>query len=340
MKKLNSVCTENIFAIGLFIFAIIFPIMNSAYTVDKFSYFYSVCLLSFSITLIWGYTGIFSFGQATFYGIGAYTYAIVSLCTDKNLTLLAIVAGVAITFVVALILGYFIFYGGVNEIFTGIITLCISLVCESFMVQTSGPEYKILGVWLGGFNGLNNIPKIKIGNLSLTDIKLYLVTVIITFVIYIVFRIISHSNIGYAMFGIRESKSRSELLGFNTAKIQTLVFATSGALAGLGGVLFASWSGYVVPSTLSVSASTVAVVMVAVAGKKNITGVMIMTVIYSWFTQYLASTGNKFSNIILGVILVLVVMFMPNGIMQELFTKVDGIFTFLKRKELNKISSK
>ncbi len=332
MKSLTSICTENAVGVAILIFAVTFPVFHDGYTVDQFTNFYIACILSFSIMSIWGYTGIFSFGQAAFFGIGAYVYAIVSLCTDKNLTLPAVLAGILVPFVMALIIGYFIFYGGVSEIFTGIITLCISLVCQSFMVQTSGPEWKLLGVWLGGFNGLNNIPKIQLGGFTFSGNSMYFLAVATVFVLYFIFRQLSRSNLGYAMFSVRESKARSELFGFRVARIQTMTFAVSGALAGLGGVLFASWSGYVVPSTLSVDASTVAVVMVAVAGKKNITGIMLMTIIYSWFTQYLASQGNQYSNIILGVILVLAVMFMPEGIMQEIFNRVDRLGLSIRNK--------
>ncbi len=333
MKRIKSLCTENVTAVLVLLFAIIFPFFSSAYKVDQFTGFYITCLLSFSIVLIWGYTGIFSFGQAAFYGIGAYTYAIISLCSDKNLTILAAVIGVAIAGLVATVLGYFIFYGGVNEIFTGIITLCVSIVLETFIVQTSGPEWKILGVWIGGYNGLNNIPKLQIGNFQFMNIWMYILVIVIVFGIYFTFRQLTHSNTGYAMFGVRESKSRSELFGYKTAKIQTLVFGVSGALAGLGGVLFSAWSGYVVPSTLSVGNSTVAVVMVALAGRKNVTGALIMTVLYSFLTHEMAASGNVWSNVILGILLVVIVMFMPEGALVELFNLSDRCFAKLTKKK-------
>lgn len=333
MKRIKSLCTENVTAVLVLLFAIIFPLFNSAYKVDQFTGFYITCLLSFSIVLIWGYTGIFSFGQAAFYGIGAYTYAIISLCSDKNLTILAAVIGVAIAGLVATVLGYFIFYGGVNEIFTGIITLCVSIVLETFIVQTSGPEWKILGVWIGGYNGLNNIPKLQIGNFQFMNIWMYILVLVIVFGIYFAFRQLTHSNTGYALFGVRESKSRSELFGYKTAKIQTLVFGVSGALAGLGGVLFSAWSGYVVPSTLSVGNSTVAVVMVALAGRKNVTGALIMTVLYSFLTHEMAASGNVWSNVILGILLVVIVMFMPEGALVELFNLSDRCFAKLTKKK-------
>lgn len=334
MKSIKSLCTENITAILILLFAVTFPFFNSAYKVDQFTGFYITCLLSFSIVLIWGYTGIFSFGQAAFYGIGAYTYAIISLCSDKNLTIVAAIVGVLLAGLLATILGYFIFYGGVNEIFTGIITLCVSIVLETFIVQTSGPEWKILGVWIGGYNGLNNIPKLQIGNFQFVNIWMYVLVIVVVFGIYFAFRKLTRSNTGYALFGIRESKTRSELFGYKTAKIQTLTFGVSGALAGLGGVLFSAWSGYVVPSTLSVGNSTVAVVMVALAGRKNVTGALIMTVIYSFITHEMAASGNVWSNVILGLLLVVIVMFMPEGALVELFKLLDNCFGKLAKKKV------
>ncbi|WP_294379387.1 branched-chain amino acid ABC transporter permease, partial [uncultured Clostridium sp.] len=235
----------------------------------------------------------------------------------------------------AALLASFIFYGKINNIFTGIITMCVATVLETFMTQTSDGKWKVLGVPLGGFNGLNNIPSLAIGNFDFIGPSFYILVIVFLLIIYLLMRKVQVSRSGYALFGIRENQIRSELFGYNTAKIQTIAFSVSGALAGLAGVLFASWSGYVVPTNFSVSASTIAVVMVAVAGRKNVTGAMIMTLIYSWFTQFLATTGSEYSQLILGVLLILVVLFIPDGILVALFKKSDEFFykMFNKNKE-------
>jgi urea transport system permease protein len=322
MKKITSPCTENLSVGVLLIFSCIFPFVNSAYNTFQLTGFFITCLVSFSLTLIWGYTGIFSFGQAAFYGIGAYTYSIISLSSQANLTWIAMLAGVGIATGAALLLGYFIFYGGVNEIFTGIITLCVSTVLETLVVQSSST--KILGVTLGGFNGITNIPQLHIGTFTFYETSLYFLVIAIVFGVYFLMRVLTTSNTGYALFGIRESRIRSELFGYTTAKIQMLTFGASGAIAGLGGTLFAAWSGYVVPSTLSVASSTVAVVMVALAGRKNVTGALIMTLVYSAFTQELAGSGNSYSNIILGILLVVIVTCVPGGVLEGFFNFVDN----------------
>ena len=79
MKKIRfKLSTEKVSALIFFVFAILFPMYSTLYQVDNFSNFYITVFVSFSIVLIWGFTGIFSFGQAAFYGMGAYTYAILS----------------------------------------------------------------------------------------------------------------------------------------------------------------------------------------------------------------------------------------------------------------------
>ena len=327
MKK-SKITAENMTACLFFAFAVLLPMVSNIYQVDNFSNFFVTVLVSLSLTLIWGFTGIFSFGQAAFYGIGAYTYSIVSIALGGgSYTIFAALAGIAMAALFAAFLGFFIFYGKINNIFTGIITMCVATLLETFMTQTSDGKWKLFGVQLGGFNGINKIPALAIGNFEFRGLAFYVLVIVILLVIYLIMRKVEKSNSGYSLFGIRENQIRSELFGYDIAKIQTIVFSISGALAGLAGVLFASWSSYVVPSNFSVNSSTIAVVMVAVAGRKNITGAMVTTLLYSWFTQFLATTGSEYSQLILGVLLIVVVLFIPEGIMVAFFKKVDAFLS-------------
>lgn len=334
MKKIKfKLSTEKVSALIFFVFAILFPMYSTLYQVDNFSNFYITVLVSFSIVLIWGFTGIFSFGQAAFYGMGAYTYAILSkVMGGGNSTFPALLGSVVTAALFAGILGFFIFYGRISNVFTGIITMSVATVCKIFMNQTSEGQWKLLGIPIGGFNGINKIPSLEIGGISISQLHFYFFVVAVLLIIYLAMKKVEKSNFGYALFGIRENKERSEMFGYDTAKIQTLIFAISGGLAGLAGGLFAGWSGYVVPTNFSVNSSTIAVIMVAVAGRKNVIGAMIMTVIYAWFTQYLATTGSEYTQLILGVLLIISVLYIPDGIMIGFFNKVDGLF---KRKHMN-----
>lgn len=324
--------SENVTAIIIFLLLYSVPIFINPYKVNIFSYFMTSILLTISVCLIWGLTGIFSFGQAAFFGIGGYAYGIIcNAAENAKISPLALVIAVIIAGIVAAIVGYFMFYGGINDVFVGLITLCITIAMETFMGQTAGSQWKIAGVKLGGYNGLTNIPKITFGNYRLKDISLYFFILSIVLIIYLILRKIQVSKLGYSLIAIRENRSRSELFGYNVPKIQVIVFAIGGCIAGLGGVLYASWGNYITPSNMSLTASTIPVVLVAAGGRKNITAAIIFTALYSYFSQSLSASGSQYALIILGLILVLVILFKPEGIIASIFKTSDNLFKKLKR---------
>src|SRR4051794_7504138 len=109
--KLN---TENVVGIGLFIFLFAYPLFVTPYNVMNLSYFLSMVFLSLSLSLIWGYTGIFSFGQAAFFGVGGYFYAIFTMNSNvSSMTPVCLLLGILMGAFVAFIIGYLMFYGGI-----------------------------------------------------------------------------------------------------------------------------------------------------------------------------------------------------------------------------------
>lgn len=327
--------TECVVAILFFIFAYTFPLYNSAYQVDNFSNFYVSGIMALSLLIIWGFTGVFSFGQAVFYAFGAYVYGIFSntvrIVSDNNIY--AVIAAVVICSLISGILGWFIFYGRISTVFTGLITLCIAKACEIFMIQTSGSKWQVLGVPLGGYNGMNGIPPIHLGEFEFVTDKFYFLSVTVTLIVYILIKLLQRSNWGYALFSVRENIERSELFGYNVPRIQTLSFALSGGLAALAGAMFSSWSTYVAPSNFSLTTAVTTIVMVAVAGKKNPTAVLVTTILYCFATQKLSAQGSEYTRLILGIVLIVVVMFAPNGLVQALFDKLDSLWSTLLKKK-------
>ena len=320
----NGITTENICAILVFLFFITYPMTNSKFDVLNMANFMITVILALSLALIWGYTGIFSYAQAAFYGIGGYTYAI--LCknfVDSKYTMLFLIGGMIVGFLVALLLGYFMFYGGVNDVFVALVTMCFTLVLETFLAQTAGPEWHIGEAQLGGFNGINAVPSLSIGNLKFNGTTLYIFVLVLLLVIYLTMRIMEKKNLGYCLLSIRENRERSEMFGYNTAFIQMMIFAVSGAIAGLSGVLYTSWGGYIVPTAVGMTQATLPVVLVAAGGRKNPTAVIIFTLFYLILSQELAASGSQYSLVILGLILLLVVLFVPKGIIHSLFEIID-----------------
>ena len=108
--------------------------------------------------------GALSFGQTAFFGIAGYAYGVITLNwgADYGLTLWATLAAVALSAIVAAVLGYFLFFGRISGVFLGIVTLAVTLVLERFMAQTAGPEWHIGSARLNGFNGMNGMPNLTI----------------------------------------------------------------------------------------------------------------------------------------------------------------------------------
>lgn len=315
---------ENVFAVLLFFFLLVLPAFSSEYTLLSYSGNIGTMLTALSIVLIWGFCGIFSFGQAAMMGIGGYTYGIVSIAMgNRAFTPLAAFIAIAAGFLVACVLGYFMFYGGINDVYVGLITMCVTLVMETFMAQTAGPQYKILGVSLGGYNGINNIPRIEFPGISLDSMKYYYFTFFLLLVLYIIVRRVRSSNVGYTLLALRENRDRSKMLGYNTAFIQMIVFACAGAMSALSGVLYTCWGGYITPSSMSITNGTIPVVLVAAGGKKSPTASLIFALLYLQFSTALAASGTQYALVILGFLMVFIILFMPDGILYSLFGTID-----------------
>ncbi|MCY4630368.1 MAG: hypothetical protein OXE75_05710, partial [bacterium] len=102
-------------------------------------------ILALSLVLVWGYCGIFSFGQAAVYGIGGYAYGVFALNVAERTgeTLSALVVASAAGAVFAAALGYFMFYGNLSNIYVAIVTLATALVVFAIVNSTAGSAYRI-----------------------------------------------------------------------------------------------------------------------------------------------------------------------------------------------------
>lgn len=316
----------------MIIIGFLMPVFMEPYKLSQYSYYYSMTILALSITLVWGYTGIFSFGQAAFMGVGAYTYGIISQVLRNNaLTPLVLLIAVGFVTVIGLVLAYFMFYGGVNDVFVGLITMCVGIALQTFLGQTAGSQWQIFGVQLGGYNGLTGIPMLQIGNHAFSQVGYYFLTFCIMLAIYFSLRILVKTNSGYKLAAVRENRDRSELFGYNVHFIQMIAFGISCGIAALSGVLYSAWGSYIAPDNLSMTQSTIPVVIVASGGRKNPTATILFSILYYVLSSKLAASGSQWNYIIIGVVLIVVLLFIPEGLFSALFKKIDGLV--LKNRE-------
>ena len=155
---------ENFFITFTFIVLLIIPLFFDFYYLTNISYFMLWTFISLGLALIWGMGGILSFGQTAFFGLAGYSFAIISINFADTFAvgIWSPLLALAITAIFGAIVGYFLFYGGIYDVFIGIVTLAITLVLETFMAQTAGPEWSIGNARLNGFNGMQGMPPIGI----------------------------------------------------------------------------------------------------------------------------------------------------------------------------------
>ena len=115
-----------------------------------------MAVLALSLALIWGYGGILCFGQSAFFGLGAYTYAIAMFNIGESTV--PFLLAIALPAAFAALLGYFMFYGRISDVYLGVITLTVTLILFNSINSTAGPEFHIGAARLGGFNGIPGDP--------------------------------------------------------------------------------------------------------------------------------------------------------------------------------------
>ena len=288
------------------------------------------CLLwafgALGLAVMWGYGGILSFGQTAFFGIAGYTYGVVTLnLGDGWLSSWAgLVGGLALAAIVAALLGYMIFYGKIRGVFIGIVTLSVTLVLETFMAQTAGPQWAIGEARLNGFNGMSGMPPLSVpwfGGAHEID-NLYYFVLVLLLVVYLAVRRMLDGTFGLALVAIRENPQRAEMLGIDIRRHQWLVFVFGCTLGGLSGALYTIWGAYITPSSMGLTSAAMPVIWVATSGRRSIGGVIVGTALLVWLSQYLAIYGSQYALILMGAILLFVVLAAPEGLLPFVFVQL------------------
>jgi len=272
-------------------------------------------LLALSMGFMWGYVGMLSFGQTIFFGLGGYVYAIVSLNTQMEG--LAFLAGVLLPMLFALLLGYFMIFGRISDIYFSVITLVVTLIFEKSVRATSGPEYVIGSVRLNGQNGIPGVPGLPwdIGPLNLQSIDgmFYLALFFLTLV-YVGVRLFLTSTTGRILVGLRENETRMALQGYDARWYKLLAFVMAGGLAGLAGVLYAVWGNFVGTEMFSLNQAAMVVIWVIVGGRATLIGPIVGTLLIQYLTTWLGTVGVGQVSLVLGVILIVCVLLFPQGL--------------------------
>jgi branched-subunit amino acid ABC-type transport system permease component len=296
------------------------PAFAETYLIINSTIFAAFAILALSLALIWGYAGILCFGQAAFFGLGGYTYAITAI--NMGDTTVPAVLAVLLPALFAGMLGYFMFWGRISDVYLGVITLTVSLIFFRFINQTAGEQWNIGDAPLGGFNGIPATPILnwpgRPGE-QLAPENIFSLAVGLLIIVYFSCKILLATRFGRIIIAIRENETRAELLGYDVRLYKLAIFMIGGAMAGLSGLLFAN-SVFVSPTMFSLPVSGQIIIWIIIGGLGTLIGPVIGCILMQILTNYLGTLsqvkgfGWVDPNLVLGVLLVVFVLLVPKGL--------------------------
>jgi urea transport system permease protein len=312
--------------------AALYPQFSNPFAVGNAAYFMVWTFMAMGLGVVWGYTGALSFGQTAFFGVAGYGYGILTINFGAafGFTWIALLISVAAAGLVALMIGYFMFYGRIRGVFIGIVTLSVTLVFETFMAQTAGPQWRVGDARLNGFNGMSGMPPLTIpwpgGDIVLfPGIGLFYTLLVMMVLCYLGLRMLLNAPFGNVLVAIRENPERAEMLGYDIRLYQTLAFGLGGALAGLSGALYTAWGQYITPSSMGLTAAALPIVWVAVGGRRDITATLIGTLAVLFAFQTLTIYGSQYALVVMGALLVFTVLVTPDGLIASAMNRLGRL---------------
>lgn len=307
------------FRFAILVILLLFPLTHDLYLIEELTQFIVYGIFGISLSLVWGYAGILCFGHAAFFGLGAYIMALVTKGMVPGITgmlttsLIGLVLSVLGVFIFALVLGYFLFHGRLSGPYLGVVTLSIAIVMERIAVKW---------YYIGGFNGLINIPPLSFAGREFSNnYLLFYVVLLAALGVYIICDRIVKSPFGTILAAIRDNENRAEFFGYNVAHYKIVVFACGAAVAGFAGALFAPVTQFVSPTILGFVLSTEVLIWVALGGKEVLLAAFLGALLVRTLEAFLSDILTYYWILILGSFFVVCVMFFPKGIFGNLLSE-------------------
>jgi branched-chain amino acid transport system permease protein len=267
-------------------------------------------ILSLSLNLIIGYTGLAALGHIAFAAVGAYASSLLAL----NLGISPWI-GLLIGAVIAAILGVIVSYpslrlkGDYLALATFGLGVIIYSVAKNWVSLTRGPM------------GLPGIPSFSLFGLEFNNVWIYLILVLIFVgITYFAIRNITKSPFGRVLTGIREDEIATEAMGKNIVKHKLIVFMVGAFFAGIAGSLYAHYITFIDPSSFTAMESITVLLMVVFGGMASLPGSIVGAMVLVIFPELIrfiglpSSVAAPLRQMIYGLLLVVIMIFRPKGL--------------------------
>ncbi|HEU0277160.1 MAG TPA: branched-chain amino acid ABC transporter ATP-binding protein/permease [Rhodanobacteraceae bacterium] len=278
-------------------------------------------LIGLGFDLLFGYTGLLSFGQAAFYGTGGFVAAYLLTQTSTDI-LLALLAGAMAAAIAGIVIGYLTLRR--SGIYFAMSTLAFG---EMFFFL----ENSVLRNWTGGENGIAGVPQphlhLGFATLDVTSgLPMYWFVAVIFLVGYVIARRIVRSPFGAVLRAIRGNPKRAVALGHATNRYKLTVFVIAAAYAGVAGGLLGTFQGFMPPDAFAIDTSAQLIIQTVIGGVGTLLGPLLGAAIWLYIfdvVQGIAGIG-AYWKLILGVIFVVLVTVLRHGVggaLVQLFTR-------------------
>jgi branched-chain amino acid transport system permease protein len=316
-------------ALGLAIFPLVFglPIFNGYGGLATQILIVGIAAIGLNVLL--GYAGQLSYGHAAFYGLGMYGAGLTLLRFFPNVHsfALAIVVGVAIATLAAFVIGSLVvrLYGIYFALLTVAFAQMVYFIVFQWRDLTHGDD-GLQGIATPPLNfGFAHVdlsaalPAFNLGPFGdLASIKIwYVFSAIVMFLVLVFVRTLVRSQFGDVLAAIRENEERCAFVGFDVRRYKVAAFVISGALCGLSGALRALYDGSAAIESLTIDTSGNFVIYTIVGGVQTLFGPVVGTGLIMWLQNVISAKTDAW-RLIEGFIFVLVIVFLPSGIIGSL----------------------
>jgi urea transport system permease protein len=314
------------------ILAVVMPAILPVFRLKLLGRLLALAIVALGIDLIWGYTGLLSLGHGIFFALGGYGLAMHTQLQPKGelpdffslygvsqlpwfwqpfnsfpLTLLAIVV---VPMLVAAILGYLVFRNRIKGVYFSILSQAALLVFFNFF----NGQQKLINGTNGLKIGSDEIFGAKVGSQPV-QLTFYILTIVFLVLAYFLCRYLTSGRFGQLLIAIRDDENRVRFTGYDPTGYKVLVFAISGALAGIAGALYTGQNAIITPSTsMGVAFSIEMVIWVAVGGRATLVGAIIGTLLVRFAQTFFSEKFPEFWIFLQGALFLIVVTVLPDGI--------------------------
>jgi branched-chain amino acid transport system permease protein len=290
---------------AILVIACILPFAVSGYRLSQFSQVLIYAIAMLGLNILTGFSGQISLGQGAFYGIGAYTTAIL---LDKT----AIPYWATVPIAGAICLGAGFLFGlpalRLEGLYLALATLALAVATPQIL------KFEGFGHWTGGVQGIQLDPPAAPFGLPInTDRWIYYFCLIWTIALLIVARNLLRGRTGRAMIAIRDHPLAAAAMGVDTALYKSLTFGVSGMYTGIAGALGALLSAYVSPDSFPVLLSIKLLVGSVVGGIASISGVFIGALFVEFTPNFADQISKAAPDAIFGMFLIALMYLMPKG---------------------------